>query len=421
MYQSMLTKLCIFISLCALSPFGHASVSDQEFAELKSNLLALSARVSMLEAENTALKADSPKALITSTNHAPKKIIETLSQKPKENIKWKGDFRYRYEGIQVENKDDRSRNRIRARIALIAQLKDNVEVGFGLASGGDDPVSTNQSLGDAASSKDARLDLAYFKWQANPNLTVVAGKFKNIWVRPDKNELVWDSDYNPEGFGLTYKANKLFINTALNWLQSDSKKANTRFSWGLQAGIATKIGGGKLTSGIAYYDIPVEKRGVFIGDADEFSGNSFTCVDPTALVDCTYSNNFEEVQVFAEYKTKLNGMPLTLFGDYVKNLAADKFDTAWATGIKLGKASGRGTWDMAYRYQSLEADSLFGLTTNSDFGGGGTDSLGHVIKGSFAMNKQWKLGFTYLDTKRNGDLGSEEDYQRIQIDTKFKF
>ena len=38
--------------------------------------------------------------------------------------------------------------RIRARTELSARINDAVTVGFGLATGGDDPVSTNQTLGD---------------------------------------------------------------------------------------------------------------------------------------------------------------------------------------------------------------------------------------------------------------------------------
>ncbi len=47
------------------------------------------------------------------------------------------DFRYRYEEIDVEDIDTRERNRIRARAALIAALPNDVEIGLGIATGGD--------------------------------------------------------------------------------------------------------------------------------------------------------------------------------------------------------------------------------------------------------------------------------------------
>ncbi len=403
--------------LILLSLPARSAVSDEDFAMLKADLMALLQRVSSLESENHELRATT------------KQVVEVVAKRSNsssasawaDDIKWKGDFRYRYEGIRIEDQDNQDRNRIRGRIALIASLPQDVEVGFGLATGGDDPVSTNQTLGGGGSTKEVRLNLAYFNWAATDSLNVVAGKFKNIWFRPDKNELIWDSDYNPEGFAMTYKGDKFFVNSGLNWLESDTKKGNTRFAWGIQSGFTTNIGDNILTTGVSYYDLPVQGREVFFGEDGDFFGNSFTCVDPVDLVDCTYDNNYEEVEIFAEIKTHLGDMPVTLFGDYVQNTAVDEFDAAWAAGIKVGKASNSGTWEVAYRYQDLEADSLFGLTVNSDFAGGGTDSKGHIFQGTYALNKKWKLALTYFVNKRNGNQGIEEDYDRIQIDTKFKF
>ena len=403
--------------LVLLSLQARAAVSDKDFASLKADLMLLLDRVNSLETENAKLLASNDQVV----EDIKKQTKSSSAGSWEEDIRWEGDFRYRYEGIQVEDQENRERNRIRGRIALIADLPQDVEVGFGLATGGDDPVSTNQTLGGGGSTKQVRLNLAYFNWSATDKVNLVAGKFKNIWARPDKNELIWDSDYNPEGFALTYNSGKFFANSGLNWLESDTGKGNSRFTWGLQSGFTTNIGDNILTTGIGYFDIPTAGREIFFGDNGDFFGNSFTCVDPVNLTDCTYDNNYEEVEVFAEFKTHLGEMPVVLFGDYAKNVDADEFDTAWAAGIKLGKASNSGTWEVAYRYQDLEADSLFGLLVNSDFGGGGTDSKGHIFKGSYSLNKKWKLALTYFLNKRNGNQGTEEDYDRIQIDTKFKF
>ncbi len=413
--------LTLLISL-GISPALVASVTDQEFADLRAELINLMERVDILETENRTLKVTTQTTIKTMDGtrmHVAK--VEQQSKKSSwaENTKWKGDFRYRYESIKIEDKDDR--NRIRARITLISQLPQDVEVGFGMATGGDDPVSTNQTLGGGGSTKDVRLDLAYFNWTANSKVNVIGGKFKNIWHRPDNNEMIWDSDWNPEGFAMTVRTGMLFVNGGLNWLESDSKKSNARVAWGLQSGLKTNFGDNLLIAGIGYYDLPVEGREVYFGDDEDFSGNSFSCSDPVDLVGCTYDNNYKEAQIFAEFRTHFGDMPVVFLGDYVKNTDVDTFDTAWAVGIKIGKASNTGLWELAYRYQDLEADSLFGLTTNSDFAGGGTDAKGHIYKGTYALNKKWQVAFTYYDNKRNGNLGTEEDYDRVQIDTKFKF
>jgi hypothetical protein len=417
------TVLLSTLSLVASPPLL-ASVSDKEFSELKAELLLLMERVNILETENTDLKTTS-QASIKTIDMAEERISKMENQSKKSswatNSKWKGDFRYRYEDIRVEDQDNRNRNRIRSRIALISQLPQDVEVGFGMATGGDDPVSTNQTLGGGGSTKDVRLDLAYFNWTATKKINVIAGKFKNVWHRPDKNELMWDSDWNPEGFAITYKSDMLFVNGGLNWLESDSKKENSEFAWGLQSGIKTNFGDNFLIAGVGYYDLPVKGREAYFGDDDDFFGNSFSCTDPSSLEGCTYDNDYKEAQIFAEFRTHLGELPVVIFGDYVQNTDVDEFDTAWATGLKIGKASNTGLWELAYRYQDLEADSLFGLTVNSDFAGGGTDAKGHIFKGAYALNKKWQIGFTYFDNKRNGNQGTDEDYDRLQIDTKFKF
>ncbi|MCZ6501469.1 MAG: putative porin [Gammaproteobacteria bacterium] len=388
-----------------------AAVTDQEFTELRAALLALTQRVHALESGNTALR--------TGSEHVAR---GKPSSSWADSIKLKGDLRYRYESIHVENRDARDRNRIRARIKVVAKLPRGVEVGFGLASGGDDdPVSTNQTLGGGGSGKNVRLDLAYFNWTASPNINVVAGKFRNIWYRAANNELIWDSDYNPEGFAMTFKNGSFFAQGGLNWLESDTNKSNTRFAYGLQGGFSSNIADNLLTMGIGYYDLDVKGREVFFGDNDDFFGNSFACADPVNLIGCTYLNSFREAQLFAQLETQLGELPLIVFGDYVRNTAADRFDTGWAAGFKLGKAAVRGDWEFAYTFMDREADSVFGLTTASDPAGGGADNDGHILQGAVAISKNWKVGFTYYQLKRNEDLGVEEDYKRLQVDTQLKF
>lgn len=403
-----------------LIPFSQpvaAAVSDKEFASLKADLMALTRRVNTLEKENAALIDKNSNELVTTSS----------ATTPTNNITWKGDFRYRYDGIRVEDQDNQERNRIRSRIAMIAKLPKNIELGIGLATGGEDPVSTNQTLGSGGTTKSIGLDYAYFNWSVTGSLNLIAGKYKNIWVRPGKNQLIWDSDYNPEGFAVTYDNGHLFVNAGLDWLESDTAKEDSRFSWGLQSGLRTNIGDSTLTAGVSYYALPVKGRNVFypIGLFSGFAGNSFTCAPfgtiGSIFAGCTYDNDYEEVEVFAEFKTQIGTTPLTLFGDLVRNRAVDRFDSAWAAGVKLGRANHSGTWEVSYVYQDVEADSLIGATANSDFAGGGTDSKGHILKGTYALNKNWKLELTYFANKRNANLGIEEDYDRIQIDSQFKF
>ena len=73
-----------------------------------------------------------------------------------QKMKLKGDFRlrYQYERKQADT-DARERGRIRYRLGIETDIVKDVKVGAGLASGGADPRSSNQSFADTFSSKNS--------------------------------------------------------------------------------------------------------------------------------------------------------------------------------------------------------------------------------------------------------------------------
>jgi len=80
----------------------------------------------------------------------------------------------------------------------------------------------------------------------------------------------------------------------------------------------------------------------------------------------------------------LHELPLLVFGEWVRNTAANSADTAFAVGAKLGSASEPGDIRFSYACHRTEADALVGLFTDSDFAGGNTASSGHFIMSSWA-------------------------------------
>ena len=394
---------------------AHAAVNVDEAAlqRLIDQVETLTNRVNQLEKTDKELREENV-ALREVASSGIGKVNEKLAWV--EKVKIGGDFRYRYENIDDENKDsDRNRSRVRARIVAEAQVADDWKVGLGLASGSDDPVSTNQSLGGGGSSKGINLDLAYFDWSGLENTHVIGGKFKNPFYKPAKNSLIWDGDYRPEGLALKYDNGTVFANAAYLYLESDDKAGSqdAESYWGAQLGFTTALSDTtQLIAGTSYYHIPVMgSKPFFVGDS---FGNSLVLVDGGEV----YLNDYEELEVFAELKTKLGGLPASIFVDWVQNQDADDNDTGWSAGAKLGKAKKPGSWQLAYIYQDLEADAVFGLTTDSDFGGGGTGSKGHIVKGAYALDKNTSLALTYFINER-GDL--ETDYDRLQVDLKFKY
>ena len=334
-----------------------------------------------------------------------------------DKIAIQGDFRYRYENIDQEMaSSERNRQRIRARAAIIAQPQDDLEIGFGLSTGQDgDPVSSNQTIGSGGSRKDIYLDLAYFNWAAMTGVNVIGGKFKNFLYRPGKHALLWDGDWNPEGVGVTYSNGPFFGSVIGAWLESDSNNTE-EFTYGVQVGAKAPLGDNvKLTGGVGYFSFNTEGKGTFFGGDTAFFDNSF---DPLTN---QYLFNYEELEAFAELGFKLAGLPAAVFVDYVKNTDADEFDTGWAAGVSLGTAKTKGSWEASYAYQDLDPDAVFGLLTDSDFGGGGTDNKGHVLRGAYAVSDKWNLAFSYFMNTIDQNTGTEQDYDRLQLDMNFKY
>ena len=403
-----------FIVLITLSFFlPHANASSSEVEELRAMVLQLSGQVTDLQQRLNSLeyeKDEQATEIASNQTHAEHSSWT-------EKLALKGDFRYRYDRYD-DHRDDksRSRDRIRARVHLEAALDERTLVGIGIASGDDDPLSTNQTLGSATSTKDLRLDLAWFRYELMNDLDWLGGKFKNPVHRVGGHFLVWDGDMRPEGMNLVYQTDKLHATAGYNHLESDNREGQqddvsfgvfqADYSWYLGEQTSLLLGGG-------YYYIPT--AGEMLVELGDSARNS---VDEQG----EYIYNYEEVEVFAELHSNLADMPVSLFVDYVNNLDPKEQDTAYALGLRLGKLSEKGSWKLAYTWQKTEADALLGLLTDSDFADGGTDSRGHVFSGGYALTDVMHLSLTYFDTEYGKyTLGQYDDFDRLFIDVSFKY
>lgn len=405
-----------------------AEVSDADFEELRQQLAALSQRLEQLAAENAELR-EAQRSPSTAEGAAREPTVPVAAASWSDRIGMDGDFRYRYETIDAEGSDTRRRNRIRARANIKADVSDDIQVGFGLATGGDDPVSTNQTLGGGGSSKGVVLNLAYVDWEATDGLNLIAGKYKNPLLKVGGQPLMWDGDWTPEGLALKYNGDWFFVNAIGSYLESDSKKSNDSFSWGGQFGASTTVGDVKLTGGLGYYSIKTAGETTTFGDPTDpgdFFGN--TAVEPGGLpcgttpgTECVYLYDYLLTQVFAEAAFRIGDWPMSVFADYVRNSDASENDTGWTLGTKIGQAKDRGQWQFTYYFADKEADSTLGLLTDSDFGGGGTDSRGHWMQVNYGVSKSWKIGAQYFINETGLASGSKSDYDRLMIDMQWKW
>jgi len=425
--------------MCAIGfvamPAAHAAVSDEDFQQLREQLAAVSQRLDELAAENAELRAAQEQSVtaISEVQATVTKIEPSVAQVAVESwsdrVVLDGDFRYRYERIDLEGSDARSRNRIRARTNIKAEVADNIDVGFGLATGGDDPVSTNQTLGGGGSSKGAVLNLAYADWEVTEDLHLIAGKFKNPLMRAGGQPLMWDGDWTPEGLALKYKRDWFFVNALGTHLESDSKNSNHNFGWGGQFGASGTFGNMKLTGGLGYYSIPSQGKSTTFGDPTDpgdFFGNTAVeaggaACGTTPDATCVYLYDYDLTQVFAEVSFDMGEWPMLVFFDYINNSDPSENDTGWTLGTKIGQAKDRGQMQFTYYYADKEADSMLGLVTDSDFGGGGTDSKGHWLQFNYGVNKSWTVGAQYFINEVDLASGSKSDYNRLMIDMQWKW
>ena len=330
-----------------------------------------------------------------------------------DRIAFKGDIRLRYESIDHLS-TDRERMRFRSRFGFTADVQDDIKLIIQLATGGDNPVSTNQSFDDGFSRKDIGLDLAYIDWKINDSLTLNAGKMKNPLFRAGSAPLIWDGDLNPEGFAAKYKQGNWFA-TGAAFIVEERSSSDDSVLYAAQVGGAFEIAdNAKLTAGIGYFGYSDTR-----GNAPFHDGNPRgNTVDP---VTGDYVNEYRNTEVFAELSTRVSDWPLKVFAHYTQNNEVSDNDTALAFGAKLGSAKKQGQYEFGWTFQDLEADAAIGAFTDSDFGGSGTGADGHILKGKYALSDRTFLGLTFIHNSDLQDGLLVDDYNRLQLDLEFKF
>jgi hypothetical protein len=295
----------------------------------------------------------------------------------------------------------------------MADVNEELRVGLTLATGDDDPVSANQTLDGGFDRKTFGVDRAFFTWQATEDLSITGGKMANPFFRPGNHHLIYDGDLNPEGLALRYNAKNWFASFAGFWVEERSAADDSILLGGQLAYRRTLDGGKRLTAGVSYYDYLQTQGQTPFWDGDD-AGNRLDLAG-------NYLNDFNEAELFAELNFKLGERPLSLFADYVTNVEAADEDAGYAVGAAYGEVTRPGTWRVGYAYQRLEADSVIGTFTDSDWAGGGTDGRGHVVDLAYGFRTRWTLGFKYFINERGMAAGNERDYNRLQADVSFTY
>jgi hypothetical protein len=423
----------------------------------------LKALVEQRDAETDYLKSQT-RELREESAVASNEIAKVKGADWAAKIKGRGDLRYRHEYIStervvgsgatatVDDAADRHRQRIRARLGFDAQVTDHVKATLLLATGGDDPRSSNQTLGSQSSRKSVGVDMAFADWNFTNGGNIILGKQPWPFWRPGQS-LFYDGDYNPEGGAVKFERGALF-GSAYGWWLSEQYNANPAGEnsdgnvFGAQAGMKFALLGGETRIAAHYYDCGACQDQTSILFGNNGNGNTTypvvvtstvgrtTSTPPVNVVSTTTQNylryDYEIFELAGEMGLTLFDLPFAFWANYAQNMAGGvEYDTAYSVGASLGRASNPKTWNAALWYQSLDKDALFAQFIDSDFGDGRTDSEGWVLRGAYAPVRNFNIQATYFLNTINKDvapvagptfrIGEELDYDRLQLDLNYRF
>jgi len=418
---------------------GDAKAAGQSDAEV---LLNLFQKKGIISSED-ATEARDALAHLHNENSSSGSASKVHLPKWVESVTIGSDFRGRFEEQNAENQAYKARDRFRYRLraGAVFKLEGDFEIGVRLATGnpltnpsgalvGGSATTANQDLNSLESRKFLWLDAAYARWTPihSDDWTVSAtlGKMDNPFVL---SNMIWDYDIVPEGGAIqvNYKINEAHTikSTAAFFVLDEVNQPVKGFPTvdpnhdpyvlGGQSTLESKWNSKfSTTLGIAVFDI---------GAKDSVSAqiqpfyNSGNTRDASGFL----AYNYNPIVGTASATYRLPGAPLypgefpiKVSGEFLNNPGAPSRNTAWRAGINFGKAGKKGAWEIAYRYQRLEADAWFDALVDDDNGGfyaagnpqlagttktsgwfGGTNVKGHQVQATYSFTDFLNFQFTY--------------------------
>ena len=336
-------------------------------------------------------------------------------------MKLKGDLRLRYQWNKKKSSEERHRGRYRFRLGAETKIADNVKVGFGLATGGTDPRSTNQTMTNTFETPDIRLDYAFAEYSSSPWLTFYGGKFKRKPILWQPSDLLWDSDIRPEGGAAVINKGigsglDLFLNAGVFVLNESSSDTSDPMMYVVQPGLKWEISEGvSLKTAFAYYSF----SGVKGAALDHSTGTNSLDSDSHLIYDYNSLSPSLELGI----KRPLNNLVpyFASFGNYIKNPDPSHNNQGYLFGVKFGdkKVKKKGQWQVKYMYRRLEKDAWLDTFPDSDFYGGDTGVKGHEVIFDYALKKNIVSGLDYYYTENIE--GAKKPENLLQVDMKLKF
>ena len=472
------TKVALFAgaaALMALTPNTHAQSSvDALLNKLEQKGILTVDEAKELKTENQQDSAADLNKAMNSRFPMPDWVT---------SYKLYGDFRGRFDELTTDSPgaaalsaQDRMRLRYRLRVGMLVNMKDDLQVGFRLGSGdatgvgsqssAGSPLSNNSTLQDNGTKKMIYIDAAYGKWTPiNDGVWMLAATIGKMDQPFQVSQMVFDSDYTPEGGALqsSYKINdnhSLAVNGAAFVLDEMAASARDPFMYGAQAiwnaNWTPHIGS---SLGIGAFDIVNKQALGLSGGANPPNINAGGVPNinqgntRNGFGNLTYNYNPIIVSGSATYTLDsfplYNGkFPIKLAGEFMDNPGADPAtgsanNQGYWGGITFGKSGKKGTWDIFYRYQYLEADAWYDELVDDDNVAfyshtatalakngwmSGTNMKGHLVKFNYSLTDALTFSLTtYINDLINpnlntGGLGEPKNHSlHFMADLMWKF
>lgn len=433
MFRKLVCVIAI-LSLCVSFTLpAYADVRDDEIRDLKAIVQESLKRIEALEQEQFKTKEDVKEIV----QEEAEKAVGKASELPKwvQKMKLKGDVRVRNEQIWNEPGNNQTRQRVRLRVGVEADVTDKVKAGARFVSGGEGVTSTNQTLDDSFEHKFLAFDLAYIEFSPYQWITLDAGMFKNPYYRTD--DLIWDSDVTFQGAAGTVKTDLASIgleNTdvfATFGAYPLDDIAGTHDPWLMagQAGLKSKLlENVKLGIAGAYYDFAQIQGAVLPhreNDNTNIGGNNTAFANDYNCVGVNGELEFEDVISLGECQSPVtinsNNMPIAFFGDYVNNTAVSSEDSGWLAGGRIGpkKIKKKGQWHAKYNYRLLERDAFVDIFPDGDPQSGGTNLRAHEVIVNYGLLDNVMLGFDYYRTREDSGTANAQDIIEADVVVTF--
>ncbi|HEY9198738.1 MAG TPA: putative porin [Gammaproteobacteria bacterium] len=344
----------------------------------------------------------------------------------------------------MNTSEDRNKLRARLRVSVDAKVTEGIKAGIRITTGNtDNPVSTNQTLGNYGNRYDLVLDQAYLRYDALNTeryrwLRLWGGRMPNPFL--STTDLVWDSDLGFEGVAGTLRMNvpsgeglyadeasdrHLFLTLGAFPLATASSVAGIdedKWLYGAQAGADWGFADqSRLELGLAYFDYrDIEGRldplgvGTTAWTAPDYmqKGNSVFDLNGDGSSPYGLLSDFDIVNFTARYDiTRFAPTHVILSADYARNLGFDEDEIlqrtgldaepevdAWQVGVTVGwpEIAKRRDWQVFTFYKHLERDAVLDAFTDSDFHLGGTNAEGWILGGSYGLADNTWLTLKYM-------------------------